>query len=283
MQASEGAAYDSNIYISPESPGRAVHPCALGYSMLTCPASQAGQRRRWTSLSSFRQMGALPGGGSRCLGSSPHQRPVEEGLRCTGYNFRRLEDWRSAMLEGPLRCGGVIAQAFGALLSRQNQVRDAALNVRAEPTPGATHAVVHRGDDAAPTPAPMPLRLHDSDDLASALLTWLSEYEGEPLRYPEVFAEYCEMCLAYDFVVRPWNPVARAFTLLTTGRKIYRWFRFDDGTLHRLRVYPIVTGAKSQLLDASVSIRCPPDLSNSRIARHRLHQIQPPAAPRRAA
>ena len=122
-------------------------------------------------------------------------------------------------LEGPLRCGGVIAQAFGALLSRQNQVRDAALNVSAEPTPGATHAVVHRGDDAAPTPAPMPLRLHDSDYLASALLTWLSEYEGEPLRYPEVFAEYCEMCLAYDFVVRPWNPVARAFTLLTTGRK----------------------------------------------------------------
>ena len=198
--------------------------------------------------------------------------------------LRRLEDWGSAMLEGPLRCGGVIAQAFGALLSRQKQVRDAALNVSAEPTtPGATHAVVHRGVDAAPTPAPTPLRLHDSDDLASALLTWLSEYEGEPLRYPEVFAEYCEMCLAYDFVVRPWNPVARAFTLLTTGRKIYRWFHFDDGTLHRLRVYPMVTGRRASSLHASVSIRCPPDLPVSRMARHRLHQIQPPATRRRAA
>jgi hypothetical protein len=185
------------------------------------------------------------------------------------------------MLAGPLRCGDVIAQAFGALLSRQNQVRDAALNVSAEPTPGATHAVVHRRDDAAPTPAPMPLRLHDSYYLASALLTWLSEYEGEPLRYPEIFAEYCEMCLACDFVVRPWNPVARAFTLLTTGRKIYRWFRFDDGTLHRLRVYPIVTAASSH---SSASVRYRPDQQPvSRIARHRLHQTQPPAMRRRAA
>ena len=51
---------------------------------------------------------------------------------------------------------------------------------------------------------------------------------------------YAEVCRQLNWVVRPWNPVAKELTLLTTGRKKYRWI-LRDGIRHRLRVYTVPT------------------------------------------
>jgi hypothetical protein len=71
------------------------------------------------------------------------------------------------------------------------------------------------------------------------LVGWLTRYNWEiELRYPQMLQLYRQMCKHLNWAVRPWNPVAREVTRLTTGRKVYRWFRDRDGLLHRLRVYP---------------------------------------------
>jgi len=51
--------------------------------------------------------------------------------------------------------------------------------------------------------------------------------------------EYELMCTQFDWPPRPWNPVARELTFLTTGKKVYRHITMQDGTYRRLRIYPI--------------------------------------------
>lgn len=76
---------------------------------------------------------------------------------------------------------------------------------------------------------------------AAQLLALLQSHgvKGE-MTFPQLQDRYRKMCLSIGWAVRPWNPVACAFTKLTTGRKVYRWFLLADGRRHRLRVYPII-------------------------------------------
>jgi hypothetical protein len=75
---------------------------------------------------------------------------------------------------------------------------------------------------------------------AEYFLRWLHEegYAGE-YRYSQVLKLYHRMCVEVNWATRPWNPVGHALTRLTTGKKVYRWFRQPDGQRRRLRVYPI--------------------------------------------
>jgi hypothetical protein len=104
----------------------------------------------------------------------------------------------------------------------------------------------------APTP-PVPCwctALYSPRAHAKRLLWWLravEPYSGELLA-ADLQAVYRSMCLELNWAVRPWNPVARKFTKLTTGRKIYRWFLDpEDGTRHRLSVYPAPTPSPEAL------------------------------------
>ena len=85
-----------------------------------------------------------------------------------------------------------------------------------------------------------PARLSPAEH-ARRLLAWCQQEDGgvtgEVLAC-DLVAIHAEMCGEWGLEVRPWNPIARELTLLTTGRKSYRWVRRDDG-LHRLRVYVI--------------------------------------------
>jgi hypothetical protein len=75
---------------------------------------------------------------------------------------------------------------------------------------------------------------------ARFLLEWLGGKSGiGELRFPAMLAAYQDMCAARGLVARPWNPVAAAFTKLTSGRKTYAWFLLADGSRHRLRIYRV--------------------------------------------
>jgi hypothetical protein len=69
---------------------------------------------------------------------------------------------------------------------------------------------------------------HSAGRHAERLLRWLND-EGlwDEYRFPELLEMYQLMCLELNWAVRPWNPVGAALTRLTTGKKIYRWFRRD--------------------------------------------------------
>jgi hypothetical protein len=75
---------------------------------------------------------------------------------------------------------------------------------------------------------------------AEMLVGWLTRYNWEiELRYPQMLQLYRQMCRHLNWAVRPWNPVAREVTRLTTGRKVYRWFRdrSDSVFIPRLRLF----------------------------------------------
>jgi hypothetical protein len=57
---------------------------------------------------------------------------------------------------------------------------------------------------------------------------------------PSAVRHYYETCEKLGWAPRPWNCEAREFTKLTARRKVYRWFRADNRTMHRRRVYPIM-------------------------------------------
>ena len=77
---------------------------------------------------------------------------------------------------------------------------------------------------------------------ARALLEWLwaNGYGSSELLAGDMQRTYVEVCRELNWAVRPWNPVARELTLLTTGRKLYRWIN-QEGMRHRLRVYLVPT------------------------------------------
>lgn len=86
--------------------------------------------------------------------------------------------------------------------------------------------------------------LYPPEAHARRLLWWLREVNrpSRDLLAAELQSVYRSMCLELNWAVRSWNPVAREFTKLTTRRKVYRWFLHpEDGTRHRLRVYPAPT------------------------------------------
>jgi hypothetical protein len=91
---------------------------------------------------------------------------------------------------------------------------------------------------------------------ARQLLSWLREqgWDREVL-YPDMLRLYHAMCEELNWATRPWAPVAREFTRITTRRKVYRWCRAANGTMHRLRVYPIMRsdpGADSEQVTPQV-------------------------------
>ena len=77
---------------------------------------------------------------------------------------------------------------------------------------------------------------------AQTLLEWLwkNGYGSAEFLAADMQRTYIELCRELNWAVRPWNPVARELTRLTTGRKIYRWV-LRDGIRHRLRVYQVPT------------------------------------------
>ena len=137
-----------------------------------------------------------------------------------------------------------------------------------EPTPEPTPDAVFRdvpafapAPDQEPTPCAAPIRkpvristpkrsarptwrpaLEPPDVHANRLLDWLQSEGGltGELRVEEIQHIYRHMCADIGWEERPWNPVAREFTRLTTGKKVYRWFDLEDGR-HKLRIYPVPT------------------------------------------
>jgi hypothetical protein len=58
--------------------------------------------------------------------------------------------------------------------------------------------------------------------------------------HQDVLVWYSEMCIEADLMERSWNPVGRAFDLLTTdGAKPYAWIFTKCGKKVRRRHYPI--------------------------------------------
>jgi len=108
------------------------------------------------------------------------------------------------------------------------------------------------GTDSELTPAPTPVacwqtshyppRLH-----ASQLLSWLLHegYASREILAADLQRLYTQFCEELNWAVRPWNPVARELTRLTTGRKNYCWI-IEDGLRRRLRVYPVPTPSDSE-------------------------------------
>jgi hypothetical protein len=79
-------------------------------------------------------------------------------------------------------------------------------------------------------------------DHAEALLWWLRTRVGpQRLLFPDMVRHYQAMCDSLNLEPRAWSTVAKAFTDLTTGRKVFAWVRLEDGSKHRLRVYPLTT------------------------------------------
>jgi hypothetical protein len=111
-------------------------------------------------------------------------------------------------------------------------------------------------DTLQPDPAPAPFHAVPTPPLhvcwqtaglsprrhAQALLEWLwkNGYGSAEFLAAEMQRIYAEVCRELNWAVRPWNPVARELTRLTTGRKVYRWV-LRDGIRHRLRVYQVPT------------------------------------------
>ena len=104
---------------------------------------------------------------------------------------------------------------------------------------------------AAPTPVPTPQEQDEAptplgpaeltpDRHARQLIDWITVHDewGDGLLFVEILAAYGRMCVRFGWSPRPWNPIARELTKRTTGRKVFRWTRFPDGTRHRLRFYP---------------------------------------------
>ncbi len=77
---------------------------------------------------------------------------------------------------------------------------------------------------------------------AQALLEWLwsNGYGSAELLSGNMQRTYAGVCRELNWAVRPWNPVARELTRLTTKRKLYRWI-VRDGIRHRLHVYLVPT------------------------------------------
>ena len=147
----------------------------------------------------------------------------------------------------------------------------------------STHGVV-------PTPRHLPsptpccrTALYQPRQHAHQLVSWFEEkrWSGE-LVFADMLASYWAMCVDCNWAVRPWNPVAREFTKLTTGRKVYRWFRLSDGELHRLRVYPIgPSGPRSDSLHAipaAFHVARPMEPLASRLSPEQANTPQPAAA-----
>ena len=90
---------------------------------------------------------------------------------------------------------------------------------------------------------------------AQHLIEWLrARSDTRELRFPEILWAYHRMCDERGMVARPWNPVAAAFTKLTSGPKTYRWFRIADGSKHRLRVYRISVAPEPHATHTAVEV-----------------------------
>jgi len=77
---------------------------------------------------------------------------------------------------------------------------------------------------------------------AEALLWWLRARATEDrLFHPDMLRHYKAMCDTLNLEPRAWATVAKAFTELTTGRKVFAWVRLEDGSKHRWRIYPLTT------------------------------------------
>lgn len=114
----------------------------------------------------------------------------------------------------------------------------------------------------AGSPTPMWQTANYSPDKhAQQLLRWLTAKGWqEEILFPQMLSEYHAMCHENGWAVRPWNPVACAFTSLTSGRKIYRWvYDPSDGQQHRLRVYPPYrsdTGSNDDAITPARPVSC---------------------------
>ena len=78
---------------------------------------------------------------------------------------------------------------------------------------------------------------------AKELLDWLrahpNEFAGQMITHKHILEYYERFCLERGVHYRSWNPIAKEFSLLTTGgRKVYASFSVD-GAPRRLRIYPI--------------------------------------------
>ena len=90
-----------------------------------------------------------------------------------------------------------------------------------------------------------PLAREDDDDpatYATDLIRWL-RVKGltTGIRHNQMLQEYQAMCPHYGWEPRAWNSVARELTRQTTGKKVFGRFRLRDGSVRRLRIYPIDT------------------------------------------
>ena len=135
-------------------------------------------------------------------------------------------------------------------------------------------------------PSPTPCcrtALYQPRQHAFQLVSWFEEkrWSGE-LVFADMLASYWAMCVDCNWAVRPWNPVAREFTKLTTGRKVYRWFRLSDGKLHRLRVYPIgppkPKSDSPHAIPAAFHVARPMERPASRLSPEKANTPQPAAA-----
>ena len=91
------------------------------------------------------------------------------------------------------------------------------------------------------TPRPELNDWFSADRHARQLLVTLQEwgFGGREIAYAILAELYGEMCRRLGWKPGPWNPVGAQFRRITGNRKIYRWFKLENGEPHRLRVYPI--------------------------------------------
>ena len=74
--------------------------------------------------------------------------------------------------------------------------------------------------------------------------------------HQDILVWYSEMCIETDLMERSWNPVGRAFDLLTTdGVKPYAWIFTKCGKKVRRRHYPIPRPVTAQVTGAAAAIR----------------------------
>lgn len=82
---------------------------------------------------------------------------------------------------------------------------------------------------------------------AHRLVAWCQQMDLGPsgeILAADLMEAHLEMCADQGLAVRPWNPVSREVTRLTTRTKDYRWVHLEDGP-HRLRVFVISPAADS--------------------------------------
>jgi hypothetical protein len=150
----------------------------------------------------------------------PKQGPKADCLTRSGVVLRRLRGW----------------------FERQRQSQLARCENHSS-APGTPDNPRRCRSESTPASGPKDLAVVRSPpEHAQALLWWLRTRGTEDrLFHTDMLRNYKAMCDTLKFEPRAWSTVAKAFTELTTGRKVFAWVRLEDGSKHRWRVYPLTT------------------------------------------